>query len=287
MNTRKLIGIVSATFVVVSCGGGGGGGGGGVAAVPVASFDAPPFLPENVEVQALSSSRTEGVSEITVSVTAGSDGSLLFELPGGETLTLTNAQISSVDRWPDGSLANIFYRGGAADVDVLIGRDSITEEDTYMLARVDLLNTSFGFETHAIFGDYTSTPLQGTANYAGTVIASLFVDGEVRILEDDYITGDSSIAVDFDTAKVDVSFTNLVRPDGVGINGSLSGTGLDVTGAVYQGAIGGLVVGYDLDGQLIGGFFGPDAGATAGVFDVEDATGFVEIVGGYDGDKLP
>ncbi len=305
MKTRNLIGIVCSTLLVASCGGGGGGGGG---ALGPASVTVPAWVVLGAANPAVSSNIATGSDTATVEITFNVDGSITFDLGGGNTLTVTNAEIASSSSSVDGELFFFVANDTGTDADFveLLILDDPSEADIVALARIDQIGTPLGYETAAVIGNTTPTANlpSGNATYTGFMIGSLLFNGGLPDFDGDmspdeqydFVGATATIDVDFGAAmdQVGVTFSGFAVPDPAGgpviplTGSSLTGTATIVaTTSIYEGTLAGDIVAngttFGMAGEVNGGFFGATGQATAGTFDTDEVggTGTAEFVGNF------
>lgn len=186
--------------------------------------------------------------------------------------------------------------------------DPSVENTIFGVARVNLeedpaddpdLN---GFNTYVAFGDETETLPTGWASYTGATIATVYRDG--NLIDNDFV-GHAYIGADFENSEVDVELNGYYSGNSFDYSYALVGEDIPVEGSTYTGVLGIADFGYatseftveddgvvietiDLDGDILGAFYGENALATAGVFgatETEHEEVFneedVEIVGGF------
>ena len=303
MNTRKLIVAAGASLAVAACGGGGGGGGG---ALGPTSVSVPAWVTTGAPISALSANIADGTSRGRVDITFNANGSLTFTV-NGDSFSVTNDDIALSNSAAFGDIfffsANAAANGGIPDYVELVVVDIPTEEDIIAVARLDRFNTPLGYETAAVIGDLTTPtrlPSGSGVSYTGFMVGSLLVGGEVYDVNGDgqldeqydFVTADSQVTANFTTGNVGVSFNNFIAvvPGGGTIalpGSSMSGSASIATNtSVYGGPISGTIVDQlgtpiSLDGAVLGGFYGANGEATAGVFDTNQTGGNAEFVGHY------
>lgn len=306
MKTRNLIGIVGASLIVAACGGGGGGGGGPVGPTTVT---VPAWVTLGAPNAAVSSNIDTGSDTATVDITFNANGSITFDLGGGNSVTVTSSEIDTSASTANGELFFFVANDTGTDADFveLLILDDPAEADIVALARIDQIGTPLGYETTAVTGNSTSASNLPTGNavYTGFMIGSLLFNGELPDfntdglldVQYDFVAAEAQVDVDFGalTDQVDVAFTNFIVPDPVGgpdiaLGGSaLNGTATIGAGtSIYEGSIAGDVVAngttYGLAGSLNGGFFGANGEATAGTFNTDETSGgsgTAEFIGNF------
>lgn len=273
MKISNLFVTACGTVAIAACGGGGGDG--------VAN---PAFVGQ---VGTAVSATLSGTSNGQVIIGFDANNNLIIQMPDGDIATLLPGTGTAVIDSRLGNQQVIIVQSVQGD------NIEIVANDNYALIRLDDIDTPLlGYEAYAVIGDETASLPTGTATYDGRFISTAYIGGSTLNVEDggetgsNFIYGDVDVFADFGANDVDVTLTfdaNNILPEFN--NGSLSGTNLAISGSQYSGSISGTTSSYQLDGALIGGFYGPNATQTAGTFTADDAAANAEIVGGYGADQ--
>lgn len=251
-------------------------------------LEPPDWVPVGVAVPAISADLGNGVSTNQVEVTFEADGSFTVDFAAPDTRTVTvgaNELVSTGD--VGGGTSFLFETASAESVELIVSGDVAAA-----ITRLDLdPGVSAGYETYAVAGDETeaaSLPTGEVSYYAGTMVASLFVGGDLPDVEYNTITGNAYVRIDLlDLHDVELELTDFTI-GGTTLDRnlySLFGFGGPVTGSQYEVAIDGdIAVGasvYTLSGTAKGAIFGAVGEDTAGTFSASDVGNGVEMVGAY------
>lgn len=177
--------------------------------------------------------------------------------------------------------------GLGLDTEMVDSEKDIAGEALFALAAIDRDGDHpLGYDTYMVSGDETGTlPASGTAFYSGVTLATLIRNG---FDFDDHMTGKAKITAHFLPQTVDIH----LKGEGGDWSYDLFANDLKIAedSSQYGGDIDGTVASghgdFDVEGDLLGAFYGDGAEATAGVFGAEGSDGHdndYELVGGYAG----
>jgi len=128
----------------------------------------------------------------------------------------------------------------------------------------------------------------GSATFSGQTFG-IYVSAETGAETSSYVLGDVSLDANFDTGSFGGSFTNMVAIDEADAQSTFDGLGFkgSITGARFAGTVEVIsdqsgFLRSDAAGVIDGGFYGPAAQETSGVWSAQDGAGNT-VIGGFSG----
>lgn len=282
-NTRKILIFVAASLPLTGCGGGSGGPGGSVS---FTQFPLQAGKTTTIKGSGREATYTAGQQGISISP-FGAASSVQADVEtdsGGDVASLTVKTNSMTKTW-NGTNSEITQSGN--------GKLAIAQskDDTGGIGYADPEANGFSYQTYGAWqtaskansgsvgafslGNETAAaniPSSSTATFKGTA-GGLYANAE----NDDIMTADATLDVDFGTKTAQFSTSNTVlQNSGAAANLNMSGN-MDI-GA---GGLSGTVATADnlMTGTADGRFYGPGAEEAGGTFALGGATG--AMVGGY------